>query len=42
MKVVVLSADYRKMDVGGLLDMERTLEVLQKAKALMETALQTN
>jgi hypothetical protein len=39
MAVATLEGDYRRADEQGLLDMEKTVEVLKKAKALMDAAL---
>ena len=42
MTVAVLAGDYRQTDAGGRLDLERTVGMLRKAEALMDTALETS
>jgi hypothetical protein len=39
MTVAVVAGDYRQTDPTGGLDLERTVAVLKKAKALMDAAL---
>jgi hypothetical protein len=39
MTVPVLDGDYRRQDVAGRLDLDRTVEELRKAEALMDAAL---
>jgi hypothetical protein len=39
MRVAVLNGDYRRRDDRGLLDLTRTIEMLRRAEALMDSAL---
>lgn len=40
MKVAVLNGDYRQLQPDGRLDLDRTLETIRMAKALMDAALE--
>jgi hypothetical protein len=42
MTVAVLDEDYRQTNDQGLLDMEKTVELLKKAEALMDAALEAD
>lgn len=42
MKVAVLDGDYRMLQPDGLLDLDRTVETIRKAKALMDAALEVS